>query len=54
MSCIIHNSRCICGVLKDKLIILVTHQVHFALQTDNILALKDVSMIILACQNISL
>ncbi len=35
--------RCIRGLLKDKLVILVTHQVHFALQGDKLLALKDVS-----------
>ncbi len=36
--------RCLRGILKDKLVILVTHQVHFALQTDKLLALKDVSL----------
>ncbi len=37
------SSRCLRGILKDKLVILVTHQVHFALQADKLLALKDVS-----------
>ena len=36
--------RCIRGLLKDKLVVLVTHQVHFALQGDKLLALKDVSL----------
>ena len=34
---------CIRGLLGDRVVILVTHQLHFALQTDKILALKDVS-----------
>ena len=35
--------RCIRGLLADRLVVLVTHQVQFALQADKILALKDVS-----------
>ena len=34
---------CLRGILKHKLIVLVTHQIHFALQADQLLALKDVS-----------
>ena len=41
--------RCIRGLLKDKLVILVTHQVHFALQGDKLLALKDVSILQYLC-----
>ena len=37
--------RCIRGLLGDHLVVLVTHQVQFALQADKILALKDVSLI---------
>ena len=33
--------RCIRGVLKDALVVLVTHQVHFALQADQLLVLKE-------------
>ena len=36
--------RCIRGLLGDRLVVLVTHQVQFALQADKILALKDVSV----------
>ena len=35
--------KCIRGLLGDRVVVLVTHQLHFALQTDKILALKDVS-----------
>ena len=31
-------------VLKDKLVILVTHQLQFAERADRILAIKDVRM----------
>ena len=34
--------RCICGLLKDRLVVLVTHQLQFAEQANNILALNDV------------
>ena len=37
--------RCICGLLKDRLVILITHQVQFALQASKILALKEVSLL---------
>jgi len=37
--------RCIRGLLGDRLVVLVTHQVQFALHADKILALKDVSVI---------
>jgi ATP-binding cassette subfamily C (CFTR/MRP) protein 4 len=36
--------RCICGLLKDRLVVLVTHQVHFALSADQVLILKEVSL----------
>ena len=35
--------RCLRGILRDKLVILVTHQVHFAMQADQLLVLKNVS-----------
>ena len=35
--------RCICGLLKDRLVVLVTHQLQFAEQANRILALNDVS-----------
>ena len=35
---------CIRGLLGDRVVVLVTHQLQFALQADKILALKDVSM----------
>ena len=38
--------RCIRGVLKGKLVVLVTHQLQFAQQADKILAIKDVSIFI--------
>ena len=41
--CLIIPHRCIRGLLADRLVVLVTHQVQFALQADKILALKDVS-----------
>ena len=34
--------RCICGVLADKLVILVTHQLQYAEHADRILVLKKV------------
>ena len=39
--------RCVCGLLHNRLVILVTHQVQFALQADKILALKEVSAVCL-------
>ena len=36
---------CIRGLLGDRVVILVTHQLQFALQADKILAIKDVSVI---------
>ena len=36
---IFHN--CICGVLKDKLVILVTHQLQFLTSCNKILVIKD-------------
>ena len=38
--------RCIYSLLRDHLVILVTHQVQFALQADRILALKEVAMFV--------
>jgi len=34
--------RCICGVLADKLVILVTHQLQYAKHADRIVVLKEV------------
>jgi len=34
--------RCICGVLADKLVVLVTHQLQYAQHADSILVLKEV------------
>ena len=34
--------RCICGVLADKLVVLVTHQLQYAQHVDSILVLKEV------------
>ena len=34
--------RCIRGLLKKSIVVLVTHQVQFAEQADKILAMKDV------------
>jgi hypothetical protein len=36
--------RCIQGILRDRLVILVTHQVQFALQADKLLVLKEVDV----------
>ena len=38
-----NSLRCIQGLLKNKLIVLATHQVHFAVLADKLLVLKDVS-----------
>eukprot|EP00731_Ephydatia_muelleri_P021947 Em0014g538a len=37
--------RCICGLLKDRLVVLVTHQLQFAEQANRILALNDGKMV---------
>ena len=37
--------RCICGVLADKLVILVTHQLQYAEHADCILVLKEVCVL---------
>ena len=37
--------RCICGVLADKLVILVTHQLQYAEHADRILVLKEVCVL---------
>ena len=34
--------RCICGVLADKLVVLVTHQLQYAQHADSILVLREV------------
>ena len=36
--------KCIRGLLGDRVVVLVTHQLHFALQADKILTLKEVSL----------
>ena len=35
--------RCVRGILDNKLVVLVTHQIQYALQADKILLIKDVS-----------
>ncbi len=40
-----YSHRCIRGLLKDKIVILVTHQVQFALEADKLLGLKEVGYI---------
>ena len=42
-----YHVRCIRGVLKDKLVVLVTHQLQFAEKADKILAIKEVCFYIL-------
>ena len=37
--------RYICGVLADKLVILVTHQLQYAEHADRILVLKEVCVL---------
>ena len=37
--------RCICGLLADKLVVLVTHQLQYAQHADSILVLKKVCSI---------
>ena len=37
--------RCICRLLRDKLVVLVTHQVRFAEDADNVLILDEVSVV---------
>jgi ABC-type transport system involved in cytochrome bd biosynthesis fused ATPase/permease subunit len=39
--------RCICGTLKDKTRVLVTHQVQFLKKADLIVVMKDVSTVFL-------
>lgn len=36
-------SRCLQGLLKDRLVVLATHQVHFAILASKVLVLKEVS-----------
>ena len=36
---------CIRGLLEDRLVVLVTHQIQFALQADKILLIKNVSIL---------
>ncbi len=38
----IHPYRVICGLLRDKLVILVTHQLQYAERADRILAIEMV------------
>ena len=38
-----YSLRCICGILSDKIVILVTHQVQYLERCDAILGLKEVS-----------
>ena len=39
------TNRCICGVLADKLVILVTHQLQYAQHANTILVLKEVCVL---------
>ena len=39
------NNRCIRGVLSDKCVILVTHQLQYVQQCDGVIVLKEVSII---------
>ena len=39
-------NNCINGYLKSKIRILVTHQVHFLMDANNIILLKDVSLVL--------
>ena len=36
--------KCIRGLLGDRVVVLVTHQLHFAIQADKILALTEVNV----------
>ena len=38
--------RCIRGLLSDKIVILVTHQIHYLDQCDTMLGLKEVNIFI--------
>ncbi len=42
LSASIHPHRVICGLLRDKLVILVTHQLQYAERADRILAIEMV------------
>lgn len=42
MICIVSYIRCICGVLKNKRRILVTHQLQYLKAADQILVLMEV------------
>ena len=39
---IVYDYRCIRGILSDKVVILVTHQIQYLEQCDTILGLKEV------------
>ena len=41
----VYSFRCIRGILSDKIVILVTHQVQYLERCDAILGLKEVSCI---------
>ena len=43
-------TRCICGVLADKLVVLVTHQLQYAQHADTILVLKEVWVTLVLCK----
>ena len=43
-STLVHSpTRCIRGLLRGHIVVLLTHQVHFALQADKVLALNKVN-----------
>ena len=43
MTTMIYNGRCICGMLSEKCVILVTHQIQYLNQCDVILELREVT-----------
>ena len=43
VSVCVYSLRCIRGILSDKIVILVTHQVQYLERCDAILGLKEVS-----------
>jgi len=48
---LLHVSRCICGYLSSKPRILVTHQLQYLKEADELLVLSDVSISYFQFQN---
>ena len=46
--------KCIRGLLGDRVVVLVTHQLHFALQADKILAINNVNLPVFHCRHYTL